>query len=130
MKPVNPIKTNSRREVLKTLAGIPFLASFGALGKRVSETLPADIVENNIRINNEQIQELKGELPRGKLGNLDVSRIIIGCNPIIAWAHARDLIYPNRLIRAYNTEDKILQTLNLAEQARICLLYTSPSPRD
>ncbi|MBN2863133.1 MAG: hypothetical protein JXN62_08240 [Bacteroidales bacterium] len=119
MKPVNPIKTNSRREVLKALAGIPILASFGALGKKVSETLPPDTVENNIRSNNEQIQELKGELPRGKLGTLDVSRIIIGCNPIIAWAHARDLIYPNRLIRAYNTEDKILQTLNLAEQAGI-----------
>lgn len=88
-------------------------------GKNCLAVLPDDSVERNISFNSEQVQEVKKKLPQGKIGNLNISRIILGCNPIIAWSHARDLIYPNRLMKAYMTDDKILQTLNLAEQAGI-----------
>ena len=42
--------------------------------------------------------------------------MILGGNLIGGWAHARDLIYVSKLFKAYNTEEKIFQTLRLAEQ--------------
>lgn len=119
MKSKNNLRSNSRRELLKAIAGIPLLAPVSAFGKKLSAVLPDDSVERNISFNSEQVQEVKKKLPQGRIGNLNISRIILGCNPIIAWSHARDLIYPNRLMKAYMTDDKILQTLNLAEQAGI-----------
>lgn len=74
------------------------------------------------------IKDLKGVLPKGKLGNLTVSRMIMGCNPIIGQSHGRDLVYANDLMRAYNTEQKILDTIDLGVQAGIdTLLLTIES---
>ena len=56
------------------------------------------------------------KIPTGKLGNLTISRMIMGGNLIGGWAHARDLIYVSKLFKAYNTDEKIFQTLRLAEQ--------------
>jgi hypothetical protein len=56
------------------------------------------------------------KMPTGKLGNLTISRMIMGGNLIGGWAHARDLIYVSKLFKAYNTEEKVFQTLRLAEQ--------------
>jgi phosphoheptose isomerase len=63
--------------------------------------------------------ELKGELPKGKLGNHELTRLIAGGNLIGGWAHARDLIYAGSLFKAYNTEKKIFETLMLCERAGI-----------
>jgi hypothetical protein len=106
-----------RRKVMKFLAGIPFLPLSGAFGiDPISEIsdVPARFTALE---NNEQISQLSGKLPEGKLGNLTLSRMIMGCNPIIAWSHARDLIYPNRLMKAYNTDEKIVETLHIGQQA-------------
>lgn len=62
---------------------------------------------------------MKGELPQGQIGNLKMSRVIIGNNLIGGWAHSRDLIYAPSLFRAYNTDRKVLETLDLAEKAGI-----------
>ncbi len=56
------------------------------------------------------------KMPTGKIGKLDISKLIIGGNLIGGWAHARDLIYVSRLFKAYNTEAKIFETLAIAEQ--------------
>jgi uncharacterized membrane protein YphA (DoxX/SURF4 family) len=113
-------ESNSRRELLKGLAGIPFLAVFaGAFFKNLSESGPDAISGATIKVDYKQIKDLKGKLPVGKLGNLTVSRMIMGCNLIGGWAHARDLIYANTLFKAYNNERKIIETLYLAEQAGI-----------
>jgi hypothetical protein len=58
----------------------------------------------------------EAKIPTGKLGNLTISRMIMGGNLIGGWAHARDLIYVSKLFKAYNTDEKIFQTLRLAEQ--------------
>ena len=58
----------------------------------------------------------EAKMPTGKIGNLTVSRMIMGGNLIGGWAHARDLIYVSKLFLAYNTKDKIFETLRLAEQ--------------
>jgi hypothetical protein len=56
------------------------------------------------------------KIPTGKIGNLTISRLIMGGNLIGGWAHARDLIYVSKLFMTYNTKDKIFETLRLAEQ--------------
>jgi hypothetical protein len=115
----NDSKLNQRRNFLKVLAGIPFLPLTGLFGTNSSGRI-SDVTTNfNKRENDQQINLPEKKLPEGKLGNLTVSRMILGCNPIIAWSHSRDLIYTNRLMKAYNTDDKIIQTLHIARQAGI-----------
>ena len=41
-------------------------------------------------------------MPCGKIGNLTLSRVILGTNIMGGWAHARDLCYVGPLMRAYN----------------------------
>jgi hypothetical protein len=55
-------------------------------------------------------------MPMGKIGNLTVSRLIIGGNQFSGWSHSRDLKYLRDLFKAYATEKNILQTLRLAEE--------------
>jgi uncharacterized membrane protein YphA (DoxX/SURF4 family) len=111
---------NSRRELLKGLAGIPVLALFsGALFKNMSELGPDAVSGATIKVDFKQKNDLKGKLPEGKLGKLNVSRMVMGCNLIGGWSHARDLIYSDKLFKAYNNERKIIETLYLAEQAGI-----------
>ena len=58
-------------------------------------------------------------LPRGKIGNLNISRIICGGNLIGGWAHSRDLIYVSSLVVAYHGVqlNSILQAMRLEEMA-------------
>ena len=113
-------KRNQRRTLLKGLAGIPFLTlSERVLGKSPYSNDMDNFPVNGISFDSFQEKELKGKLPEGRLGNLTVSRVILGCNTITYAAHSRDLIYTNSLFRAYNTEDKIIQTLKRAEDSGI-----------
>jgi uncharacterized membrane protein YphA (DoxX/SURF4 family) len=114
-------QSNRRRELLKGLAGIPFLAGFGgAFIKNMIDTGP-DAVSgaSAIRVEFKKLSELKGKLPEGKLGEMNITRMIMGCNLIGGWAHARDLDYANTLFKAYNTNQKVLETLHLGEMAGI-----------
>ena len=70
------------------------------------------------------------KMPTGKLGNLTISRLIMGGNLIGGWAHARDLMYVSRLFKAYNTEEKIFQTLRLAEQYGINAILIAEGQMD
>jgi hypothetical protein len=54
-------------------------------------------------------------LPKGRIGNATMSRVLLGGNLISGYMHSRDLMYVNSLFRAYATEQKILDTLALAE---------------
>ncbi len=63
--------------------------------------------------------DVTGPMPMGKLGNLNVSRLIAGHNLVGATAHARDLIYVSQLLRAYFTDEKILDTYRKYEEAGI-----------
>jgi uncharacterized membrane protein YphA (DoxX/SURF4 family) len=110
----------SRREALKNLATIPALGIMGWGAIREANEYGVDTLSGaTIQIGGADIKELKGELPKGKLGNHELSRLILGGNLIGGWAHSRDLIYVPSLFRAYNTEKKIFETLMLAEKAGI-----------
>jgi hypothetical protein len=70
------------------------------------------------------------KMPAGKLGNLTISRMILGGNLIGGWAHSRDLIYVSKLFKAYNTQEKIFETLALAEQHGINTILLADSLLD
>ena len=55
-------------------------------------------------------------LPTGKIGDLEISRLICGGNLISGHAHSRDLIYVSPLLKQYFTDDKVLETLQIAEE--------------
>lgn len=56
-----------------------------------------------------------GSMPKGRLGKLAVSRLILGGNLLTHYTHSRDLQYVYRLAAKYNTDEKIMETLALAE---------------
>lgn len=55
------------------------------------------------------------DFPKGRIGRLELTRLICGGNLISGFAHSRDLIYVSSLLKHYFTDDKILETLFLCE---------------
>jgi hypothetical protein len=51
-----------------------------------------------------------------KIGRLELSRLMLGGNLLNGCAHSRDLRYVSQLMCHYNTDEKILETLGLAEK--------------
>ncbi len=58
-------------------------------------------------------------LPMGRIGDLKVSRLIIGGNQFSGWSHSRDLGYLRELFKAYHTPERIMDTLELCEECGI-----------
>jgi uncharacterized membrane protein YphA (DoxX/SURF4 family) len=111
---------NTRRDLIKALTGIPVLAVFaGAFFKNLTEAGPDAVSGATIKVDYKQAKDVKGVLPSGKLGDLKITRMVMGCNLIGGWSHSRDLIYGDTLFKAYNNERKIIETFYLAEQAGI-----------
>ena len=112
-------KNMNRREFVKksliTSAAVTGALSFEektllAQMKRPAK-LPADLVKG---------------LPMGRIGKLKISRIICGGNLIGGWAHSRDLTYVSSLVVAYHTDEKVFETLELAEKNGINAILTNP----
>jgi uncharacterized membrane protein YphA (DoxX/SURF4 family) len=118
-----------RREIIKGLAGVPILAGFaGAFIREITRPGVDGITSATLpQVDYKRITDLKVELPKGKLGDIELSRMIMGCNLISGYAHARDLIYANTLFKAYNTDQKILETFHLAEMAGISASFLTNS---
>jgi hypothetical protein len=108
----NKIHRRSFLEKSALLAGTAGLAAAGAAGAPAGE--PAS--ENKTKAED---QPDKSAMPYGKIGHLKISRLILGSNLMSGSAHDRDLIYVSSLMKAYNTDEKILDTLELAESLGI-----------
>ncbi|SPE52705.1 exported hypothetical protein [Verrucomicrobia bacterium] len=68
-------------------------------------------------------------MPGGKIGKLSISRLISGGNLISGWAHSRDLHYVADLMRHYNTDDKVMDTLELLEKHGVNTIITDPNDK-
>jgi hypothetical protein len=68
-------------------------------------------------------------LPRGKIKHVEMTRLILGGNLIGGVAHARDLMYVSPLVRHYFTDEKILETWQIAESKGIDTMAAWPSSR-
>jgi uncharacterized membrane protein YphA (DoxX/SURF4 family) len=111
---------SSRRESLGNLVTLPALGVMGWSASRHWKKHGVDVMSGaTITVGGKELSELKGELPKAKLGEHEIGRLVLGGNLIGGWTHARDLRYVSPLSRAYNTERKVFETLMLAEQAGI-----------
>jgi hypothetical protein len=67
-------------------------------------------------------------LPKGEIGKLKISRLMLGGNLLARYTHSRDLKYVYKLAEHYNTDEKLLETLALAEAHGIDTLAVHPDP--
>jgi uncharacterized membrane protein YphA (DoxX/SURF4 family) len=118
----------NRRELLTALATTPVIGAliFGVLKRKQWESYEYTILKNlnldgftgatGVSINTAQLKDLKTKIPVAKISNGKFSRVMLGGNLMGGWAHARDLIYVDKLIKTYHTDDKVFETFYLAEQ--------------
>ena len=108
-----------RRELLRNLISIPLLGAFAyALYKKRKwdsweEKFLTDQTDGTtgatlLSFNYSQLDDLKGEIPKGRIGDMELSRLIMGGNLIGGWAHARDLIYASQLVKSYHDDRRVL----------------------
>lgn len=145
--PADKEKEVGRREVLRDLISIPALGAFAyaVYRKRKWDSfeerflnvqgMDANSGATLLKFNYSTLKDLKGQVPKayinytdksGQPAKFELSRLIAGGNLIGGWAHARDLIYVSKLVKTYHTDEKVIQTLALAEKCGINALITNP----
>ncbi len=121
----------SRREILGGLAMLPFAGSLlpsvftqkkwvSFEEKNLRDRLTGGEVNTSVAIGDEL------QVPHASIGDLEISRMILGGNVIGGWAHARDLLYVSQLVKTYFTDEKIFETFTLAEKFGINAFLTNP----
>jgi hypothetical protein len=68
-----------------------------------------------------------GQLPKIKLGNLEVSRLILGSNPFFGWAHGNPQ-GSDKEMRAYYTDAQVMSVLDAAAVQGITAVWTPCYP--
>lgn len=129
----------NRRELIRNLSAIPVLGLFGWAWykkrqwysleeKKLMEAGNTDALSSATlkTFQFSKLEDLKGTLPKGRIGDLEISRLFLGGNLIGGWAHARDLIYVSKLVKSYHSDEKVIHTMQLAEQCGINTLLTNP----
>jgi uncharacterized membrane protein YphA (DoxX/SURF4 family) len=129
----------SRRDLIRAAVSLPVLGGFvlAVLRKRGFDSYEEKLLRTSGDIDAVSsatlktfhyatLKELKGQVPRSRIGKLEVSRVIMGGNLIGGWAHARDLLYVSKLIKTYHTDEKVFETLRLAEQCGVNTFLTNP----
>jgi len=129
-KPNNP----NRREALKHIVtGGAAFAAGAAFTSREHEILAQQLTEEGKKIDVKDVEvdalsgasrthtnwakyaDLKKKMVKKTIKGLNISQIIMGGNLIGGWAHARDLIYVDDLVKAYHTREKIFATFKMGE---------------
>ena len=127
----------ARRQLLAGLVGLPFLGAFvmAVLKKRgylsaeesqLATRVDAVSAPSMKSLTFETLDDLKGKLPTAKINQVELSRVMIGGNLMNGFAHARDLIYVSKLIKAYHQDWRIFETLRIAEACGINAIVTNP----
>ena len=97
-----------------------------AMNMTQSHALAADSVKQS---GLEQITPAsKASLPMGRIKDLKISRILLGGNLLTHFTHSRDLKYVYNLTAHYNTEEKIFETMALAEAHGVNTLVIHTAP--
>jgi uncharacterized membrane protein YphA (DoxX/SURF4 family) len=116
-----------RRKTLENLVGVPVLGALGLATQRKYEWEKVHAITGaTVKLQDLSLKDLKGDLPQGTLGKLKISRLILGGNLIAGFSHTRDLLYGPQLFKAYNTDRKVFETLELAERAGINTFFANP----
>jgi hypothetical protein len=79
---------------------LPFFGGIVYSGFSRDNTVNPDALSGpTVALKRFNLNDLKGSLPKGRPGNIEMSRVILGCNLIAGGAHSRDLDYVNDLSR-------------------------------
>ncbi|MBM3861068.1 MAG: hypothetical protein FJ395_15670 [Verrucomicrobia bacterium] len=70
----------------------------------------------------------KSTLPVGKIGKLNITRLILGGNLLTRYHHSHGLGYVGKLVKSYNTDAKVRETIELAEASGINTLSVNVTP--
>ena len=129
----------ARRDVLKNLISLPFFGGFifafaknhgwksfeeaNLLSRGVKPGASGGVdavIGATIKVTKAtELSQLKQPVATGKIGQIEISRLMCGGNLVGGWAHSRDLIYMSRFLQEYHTEKKLLETLWLCQQCGI-----------
>jgi uncharacterized membrane protein YphA (DoxX/SURF4 family) len=131
---VPPRPARARRDLLADLVGLPFLGAlaYALVRKRQwasyeeKNLVDAVTAASTKTLDVASLRDLKGTLPKGKIGGREFSRLILGGNLLSGWAHSRDLIYVSQLVKAYHNKERIFETLLMAEKCGVDTLLTNP----
>ncbi len=129
--------SSKRREFLRDMISVPFLGAFAYVlykkrkwdsfeKKFLTEKTDAISAATLKSFQFTSLEDLKGTIPKGKIGEFELSRLIMGGNLIGGWSHARDLIYVDKLIKMYHTDERVIMTLQLAEKCGINAIISNP----
>ncbi len=108
------MRNMDRRAFVKTAIAGPVASAWAA---QVMGTASAQSTSSAVK-----------DMPQGKIGNLSISRLLLGGNLLTHFTHSRDLKYVYRLCEHYNTDQKIVETLLLSEQHGINTLVVHTVP--
>ncbi len=116
-------KTNRRTFIKSSLAAPATVALAMNAGAKASaqDTADASAPEDSP-------QAATGPALHGQIGDMQLSRLLLGGNLLTHYTHSRDLKYVYNLAAHYNTEEKILETLALAEQHGVNTLVIHTVP--
>jgi hypothetical protein len=115
----------SRRDFLnKTVLGAAGLGAACGLGGRA---IAAAAAEEPAAGAARKPEVDPATMPMAKIGKVSMSRLVLGGNLIGGWAHSRDLLYVSLLQKAYNTDPKVFETLELGEQCGINTIQVDPA---
>jgi len=133
-----PPASQTRRDLLLRLGSLPVLGAFGFaflrkhgpvwerenLKDRVDTVTTATVKAFDFA----DIRDLKKPVDKfGTIGKLKLSRMFLGGNLIGGWAHARDLLYADKLVKAYFTDDRVFRTFRMAEACGMNTILTNPA---
>ena len=62
-----------------------------------------------------------------KIGDVKLSRLILGGNMIGGWAHARDMRFYDKLVKAYFTDERVFRNFRIAEACGVNTILTNPA---
>ena len=131
----------SRRQLVATMAGVPFvgglvLATLKRHGwQSHEEEILAEATKKKVDAHSgaslkidfsTELKDLKAKLPQAQIGDLKLSRMLLGGNLMGGWAHARDLLYTSKLVKAYHHREKVFETFALAESCGVNTILTNP----
>lgn len=115
----------------RSFMGKSMMAGAAALGVRgVEEQKLLAMLQHPTDPDQLKKQSNAEQMPTGKIGNLQISRLIAGGNIISGWCHNRDLLYVSTLAGKYLTEEKQFDTLELYEEHGINTCSPDPSQMD
>lgn len=136
-------KPLDRRTVVKNLISLPILGGFAfavaknhgwrsfeeenLLGQNGTDATSSPTIKVQDYVD---LDQLKEPIPKGKIGGLDVGRVICGGNLISGFSHSRDLIYVSQLLKKYFNEKKVMDTFWLCEECGINATSISVRPNE